>query len=41
MGINREVRRFYDAFADAVEMTKILKTPHEIKDVAGCGRRFK
>jgi ATP-binding cassette subfamily B protein len=33
MGINREVRRFYDAFADAVEMTKILKTPHDIKDI--------
>jgi ATP-binding cassette subfamily B protein len=34
MGINREVRRFYDAFADAVEMTKILKTSHGIQDIA-------
>ncbi len=33
IGINREVRRFYDAFADAVEMTEILRTPHEIKDL--------
>ena len=35
IGINREVRRFYDAFADAVEMIEILKTPHEIKDLPG------
>jgi ATP-binding cassette subfamily B protein len=35
MGINREVRRFYDAFADAVEMTKILKMSHDIKDIPG------
>lgn len=33
LGINRELRRFYDAFADAVEMTEILETPHEVKDI--------
>ena len=32
IGINRELRRFYDAFADAVEMVTILETPHEIFD---------
>jgi len=31
-GMNRDLRRFYDAFADAVEMVEILKTPHEIQD---------
>jgi ATP-binding cassette subfamily B protein len=31
-GLNREVRRFYDAFADASEMVTILKTPHDIQD---------
>ncbi|MDP3725403.1 MAG: ABC transporter ATP-binding protein [Nanoarchaeota archaeon] len=32
ININREIRRCYDASADAVEMIEILKTPHEIKD---------
>ena len=32
MGINYTVRRFYDAFADAVEMVEIMQTPHEIQD---------
>ncbi len=31
-GMNRDIRRFYDAYADAVEMVEILKTPHEIQD---------
>ncbi|HVW71773.1 MAG TPA: ABC transporter ATP-binding protein [Candidatus Paceibacterota bacterium] len=35
IGINRELRRFYDAFADAVEMATILETPHEIADAKG------
>lgn len=30
--INRELRRFYDAFADAAEMTYILQLPHEVAD---------
>ncbi len=34
-GLNRELRRFYDAFADAVEMVEILKTPHDIQDRPG------
>ena len=33
ISINREVRRFYDATADAVEMIEILKTPHEVMDI--------
>jgi len=32
-GINRELRRFYDALADAQEMVYILELPHEIKDL--------
>ncbi len=32
VSINRELRRFYDAFADASEMVGILKTPHEVSD---------
>lgn len=32
VGINRELRRFYDAFADAAEMVAMLQLPHEIKD---------
>ncbi|HVV15469.1 MAG TPA: ABC transporter ATP-binding protein [Candidatus Paceibacterota bacterium] len=35
VGINRELRRFYDAFADASEMVEILITPHEIRDKKG------
>jgi ATP-binding cassette subfamily B protein len=35
IGINREFRRFFDAFADAVEMTTILETPHEVADAKG------
>lgn len=33
MGINWQLRRFYDAFADASEFVAILKTPHEIQDI--------
>jgi len=32
MGINFQLRRFYDAFADAGEMVAILQSPHEVKD---------
>ena len=32
IGINRNLRRFYDGVADAAEMVTILNTPHEIKD---------
>jgi ATP-binding cassette subfamily B protein len=32
LGINYNIRRFYDAYADAVEMVEILETPHEIQD---------
>ena len=32
IGINRNLRRFYDGIADATEMIEILNTPHEIKD---------
>ncbi|MDO8517724.1 MAG: ABC transporter ATP-binding protein [bacterium] len=32
VSINRELRRFYDAIADAGEMVAILQMPHEIKD---------
>lgn len=32
-GINRELRGFTEAIADAGEMTEIIKTPHEVKDV--------
>ncbi|MBI2023546.1 ABC transporter ATP-binding protein [Candidatus Giovannonibacteria bacterium] len=35
MSINREIRRFYNAFADAAEMVEILEEPHEIKNVPG------
>ncbi|MDO8548518.1 MAG: ABC transporter ATP-binding protein [bacterium] len=35
MGIGFNLRRFYDAFADAGEMLTILQTPHEVKDRAG------
>ncbi|MDR3571887.1 MAG: ABC transporter ATP-binding protein [Candidatus Pacebacteria bacterium] len=33
LGINRELRRFNDSFADASEMVAILETPHEVRDV--------
>jgi ATP-binding cassette subfamily B protein len=35
IGINRNLRRFYDGHADALEMVDILNTPHEIQDAAG------
>jgi ATP-binding cassette subfamily B protein len=34
-GVNRELRRIYDAVADAGEMVEILKTAHEIQDGPG------
>ena len=34
IGINRNLRRFYDGFADATEMVDILNTPHEIEDLS-------
>ncbi|HUC31305.1 MAG TPA: ABC transporter ATP-binding protein [Candidatus Paceibacterota bacterium] len=33
MGINWTIRRFYDAYADAVEMVEILDMPHEVQDI--------
>jgi ABC-type multidrug transport system fused ATPase/permease subunit len=35
ISINRELRRFYDMFADAGEMVEILETPHEVRDIQG------
>jgi ATP-binding cassette subfamily B protein len=35
VGINRNLRRFYDGYADASEMIEILNTPHDIKDLPG------
>ena len=35
IGINRNLRRFYDATADAAEMVEILNTEHEIADLPG------
>lgn len=35
VGIGRELRRIYEAVADAGEMLEILVTPHEIQDVPG------
>lgn len=32
LGINYTLRRFYDAYADAVEMVEILHMPHEIQE---------
>lgn len=32
-GFGRIVRRYYENMADAKEMTEILETPHEIKDI--------
>jgi len=33
--INADLRRFYDAFADAGEMMEILEKPHSVRDVSG------
>jgi ATP-binding cassette subfamily B protein len=33
IGINRNLRRFYDSYADANEMVTILNEPHDVKDV--------
>jgi ABC-type multidrug transport system fused ATPase/permease subunit len=33
VGVGRELRRIYDAVADAGEMLEILMTPHEIQDI--------
>jgi len=35
MSIGSNLRRFYDAFADAGEMVAILETPHGVKDKKG------
>jgi ATP-binding cassette subfamily B protein len=35
VGISRELRRVYDAVADAGEMVQILEEPHEIQDIEG------
>jgi ATP-binding cassette subfamily B protein len=35
MSIGFNLRRFYDAFADAGEMLAILQTPHEVRDKRG------
>jgi len=32
LGINRELRRFFDAYADATEMVEIIEMPHEVQD---------
>jgi ATP-binding cassette, subfamily B, bacterial len=37
-GLGRQIRRIYEALADAEEMTEILETPHEIKDVPKAGK---
>jgi ATP-binding cassette subfamily B protein len=34
-GITQQLRRFYDALADAEEMAAILEEPHDIRDIAG------
>ncbi len=34
-GISMQLRRFHDAFADAVEMMEIIQLPHEVRDVPG------
>lgn len=33
--VGRNVRELYESFADAEEITEILNTPHEIRDVSG------
>lgn len=35
VGINRDLRRFFDAFADASEMVYILEQPHDVHDIKG------
>ncbi len=35
VSINRELRRFFDAFADSSEMAYILEKPHGVQDAAG------
>lgn len=35
LGINREMRRFNEAFADAGELVAMLQMPHEVSDVPG------
>ncbi len=35
VSINRELRRFHDAFADSSEMAAMLLEPHEVKDSKG------
>ncbi len=35
VSMNRELRRFYDSFADAVEMVEMLEASHEVRDVPG------
>lgn len=35
VGINRQIRNFYDALTDAGEMIAILETPHEVQDRPG------
>jgi len=35
VSINRELRRFFDAFADSSEMAYILEQPHGVSDVPG------
>jgi ATP-binding cassette subfamily B protein len=37
ININRELRRFYDMFADASEMIEILETPHDVPDKKQAG----
>jgi ATP-binding cassette subfamily B protein len=32
-GINRNLRRFYESYADANEMVTILNTPHDVQDI--------
>ncbi len=34
-GMNYNIRRFYDAYADAVEMVGVLKTAHDVRDRRG------
>jgi ATP-binding cassette subfamily B protein len=38
LGINRELRRFHDSFADASEMVFILQAPHEVADMPDAPR---
>lgn len=33
--VNRELRRVYDAYADAAEMLELLEMPHEVQDALG------